>query len=143
MQTPPRKRPAPLIEVLITVLLPAVILMQWSDPERLGAVQALVLALSFPLGYGGWDLVRHRHVSYLALLGLLSVLLTGGIGLLKLEVKWLAIKEAAIPALIGLGVLITGVDSIPLGEKTAVQSAHNGHRQNTATAGPGTQVGAV
>ncbi len=35
-------------------------------------------------------------------LGLISVLLTGGIGLLELDPQWLAIKEAAIPGIIGI-----------------------------------------
>jgi hypothetical protein len=34
-----------------------------------------------------------------------STVLTGGIGLLKLDAGWLAVKEAAVPALIGLVIL--------------------------------------
>jgi hypothetical protein len=34
-----------------------------------------------------------------------STLLTGGIGLLALDAKWLAVKEAAVPSLIGLVIL--------------------------------------
>jgi hypothetical protein len=36
------------------------------------------------------------------MLGFVSVLLTGGIGLLQLDPKWIAVKEAAVPAVIGL-----------------------------------------
>jgi hypothetical protein len=43
-----------------------------------------------------------------------STLLTGGIGLLKLDAQWLAVKEAAIPALIGLAVLGSNWTSGPL-----------------------------
>ncbi len=111
------KKPSPLIEILVSVIIPSVILMKLSSPERLGTVNALVLALAFPILYGGYDLIKNRHVNYIAILGLVSVLLTGGIGLLKLDVKWLAIKEAAIPALIGLGVIITGFTRSPLVKK--------------------------
>jgi len=40
--------------------------------------------------------------------------LTGGIGVLELDNKWLAIKEAAIPAAIGIGVLISSYTKYPL-----------------------------
>ena len=43
-----------------------------------------------------------------------SVLLTGGIGLFKLDTQWLAVKEAAIPALIGIAVLISTQTRYPL-----------------------------
>ena len=95
----------PLVDVVITIVLPSLILMNLSGAERLGSVGALLLALSLPLGWGIYDLVRQRKVNFFAVLGLVSVLLTGGIGLLKLDAGWLAIKEAAIPAILGLVVL--------------------------------------
>ena len=113
----PAKKPSPLIEILVNVVLPSVILMKMSTPERLGTVNALLLALAFPLFYGLWDLVKHRKVNYIAILGLVSVMLTGGIGLLKLDVKWLAIKEAAIPSIIGIVVLVTSFTRSPLVKK--------------------------
>ncbi|SBT08321.1 Permease of the major facilitator superfamily (fragment) [Candidatus Propionivibrio aalborgensis] len=48
------------------------------------------------------------------MLGLVSVLLTGGIGLLQLDTQWLAVKEAAIPGLIGLAVAISAYTRNPL-----------------------------
>jgi len=111
------KKPSPLIEILVNVVLPSVILMKMSSPERLGTVNALLLALAFPLFYGLWDLLKNRKVNYIAILGLVSVLLTGGIGLLRLDVKWLAIKEAAIPSIIGLVVLVTSFTRSPLVKK--------------------------
>ncbi len=114
---PSEKKPSPLIEILVNVIIPSVILMKLSSPEKLGTVNALLLALAFPILYGGYDLIRNKKMNYIALLGLVSVLLTGGIGLLKLDVKWLAIKEAAIPSLIGIGVIITGFTRSPLVKK--------------------------
>lgn len=105
--TPPR--PAangnPLFEIVITILLPALVLMQLSGVERLGPGWALVLALAFPVGWGLREAVTRRKLSWMALLGVVSTLLTGGIGLLKVDPFWLAVKEAAVPALIGLVVL--------------------------------------
>ncbi len=104
----PSPRPAngnPLFEIFITVLLPALVLMMLSKPERLGTSWALVLALSFPLVWGVKEALTKRKTSWMAVLGVVSTLLTGGIGLLKVDPFWLAVKEAAIPALIGLAVL--------------------------------------
>src|SRR5690606_5599353 len=47
-------------------------------------------------------------------LGLFSVLLTGGIGLLQLDAGWLAVKEAAVPAIIGIAVLVSTRTRYPL-----------------------------
>jgi intracellular septation protein A len=101
----PTTKPNPLLELSITLIVPSVILIQLSDPGRLGTVNALLLALAFPLSLGLWTLLRERRVTLFAVLGIVGILLTGGIGLLRLDPQWLAFKEAAIPALIGLAVL--------------------------------------
>jgi hypothetical protein len=98
-------KPNPLVEIGVTILVPAIILMQLSGAERLGPLKALLLALAFPLAWGLWDGYRRHKLNWLAVLGVVSTLLTGGIGLLALDAKWLAIKEAAVPALIGLVIL--------------------------------------
>ena len=104
----------PLIELLITLVIPSLILMKLSGPENLGTVNALLLALAFPLAWGVRDLVRQRKLNLFAALGLVSILLTGGIGLLQLDTQWLAVKEAAIPGLIGLAVAISAHTRKPL-----------------------------
>lgn len=78
---------------------------------------ALVVALAFPLIYGGMDLVRNQKFNFIAALGFISVLLTGGIGLLELDTRWLALKEALIPGLIGLTVLGSTFTRYPLMQK--------------------------
>ncbi len=95
----------PLVEIVITILLPALVLMQLSGDARLGPTWALVLALAFPVGWGLREAVTRRKLSWMALLGVVSTLLTGGIGLLKVDPFWLAVKEAAVPTLIGLVIL--------------------------------------
>ena len=105
---PAAPRPAqgnPLFEIVITILVPALVLMQLSGEARLGPTWALVLALAFPLFWGVREGITHRKLSWMALLGVVSTLLTGGIGLLKVDPFWLAVKEAGVPALIGLVVL--------------------------------------
>ncbi|MFN2207535.1 MAG: VC0807 family protein [Candidatus Promineifilaceae bacterium] len=101
-------KPNLFLEPLLTLVVPALILMKLSDPERLGALPALLLALAFPLVWGIRDLIRSRKLNLFATLGLVSVGLTGGIGLLQLDNQWLAVKEAAIPGMIGLAVIVSG-----------------------------------
>lgn len=104
----------PLLEIALTLLIPSLILMKLSDPESLGATRALLLALAFPLGWGVFDWLRQRKINLFAALGLLSVLLTGGIGVLELDTQWLAVKEAAIPAILGLVVIGSTYTRYPL-----------------------------
>ncbi|MDP1692520.1 MAG: VC0807 family protein [Burkholderiaceae bacterium] len=107
-------KPKPLIELTITLILPSLVLMKLSDPQNLGAVNALLLALAFPLFWGLRGLLRERKVNLFAALGLVSILLTGGIGLLQLDIRWLAVKEAAIPGLLGLAVAVSALTRYPL-----------------------------
>lgn len=107
-------KPNPLIELAVTLVIPALILMKLSGPENLGAVNALLLALSFPLLWGIRDFWQRQKINLFAALGLVSTLITGGIGVLELDTQWLAIKEAAVPGLIGLAVLISTYTRYPL-----------------------------
>jgi hypothetical protein len=111
---PDTNRLNPLIEPFITLIVPALILMKLSGPEQLGAAPALLLAIAFPLAWGLRDLLRRKKINLFAALGMFSVLLTGGIGLLQIDTQWLAVKEAAIPALIGLAVLLSERTRYPL-----------------------------
>lgn len=98
---PSAKKPNPLIEIAVTIAVPALILNYLSEASRLGTTRALLLALAFPLGWGLWDWLQRRKLSWMAALGVVSTLLTGVIGLLALDPQWLAVKEAAVPSLIG------------------------------------------
>lgn len=104
----------PLFELLINIVIPSVILMKWSGPQDLGAVNALLAALAFPLAWGARDLRQRHKVNLFAALGLVSILLTGGIGLLQLDTQWLAVKEAAVPGLIGVAVVVSTRTRYPL-----------------------------
>lgn len=109
--TPPAKENL-LLNLACNVAAPALILSKLS--ERLGAKNALLLALAFPLAYGIYDLIKRRNFNFIAALGFTSTLATGGLGLLKLEPFWFAVKEAAVPTLIGLTVLVSQMTKKPL-----------------------------
>lgn len=110
----PTHQPRPLVDMMLSIVIPTVVLMKFSGEGDLGPAGALIAALAFPIGWGLYELVKFRKFNFVALLGLISIILTGGIGLLELDTQWLAIKEAAIPALIGLAVVISTVTPYPL-----------------------------
>ena len=108
------RRENPLLNIGLNIALPAIVLMQLSREDRLGPVYGLLLALAFPVGYGLYDFAARRGFNFYSALGFVSVLLTGGIGLLKLPVEWLAIKEAAVPFIAGIAVLVSLRTRYPL-----------------------------
>ena len=110
----PQHKPRPMVDLLVSILLPSVILMKFSGDDDLGAPLALIVALAFPIGWGLFELLRYRKFNFIAVLGVVSVMLTGGIGLFELDPQWLAIKEAAVPGLIGIAVLISTRTRYPL-----------------------------
>lgn len=117
--TKPATKAAPkkenmLINILMNIVIPTLILTKLSGPQYLGPVWGLIVALAFPIGYGLKDFISNRKINFFSALGIFSVLLTGGIGILKLPTEYYAIKEAAIPGLIGLVVLISTRTRYPL-----------------------------
>jgi len=102
-----RKPENPWLSLAVNIAIPAVILMKLSADDLLGPAAALVLALAFPLVYGLQDFLRQRRFNFISALGVISILLTGGIGLLELDPKWIAVKEAGVPAIIGLAVVVS------------------------------------
>jgi hypothetical protein len=107
MSAKPEPRESVLLSLGINIAIPAVILMKFSGEGALGPVGGLVVALAFPLTYGLVDFARRREWNVVSILGFVSVLLTGGIGLLQLDPKWIAVKEAAVPAVIGIAVVLS------------------------------------
>lgn len=103
-----------LSNLAFNIVIPVLIMTNLAGEDRLGPAWSIVAALVFPLVYGLVDLHRTRKVNIFSVLGIVSVLLTGGISLLELPAKYIAIKEAAIPGLIGLAVLFTQRSNKPL-----------------------------
>lgn len=104
---PARKPENIWLNLICNVVLPGLIMSKLSAPERLGPVWALVLGVSLPLGYGIYDLIARKKWNLFSGVGLVSVGLTGGLGLAHASAMAFAIKEATVPAVFALAVLAT------------------------------------
>lgn len=94
--------------------IPAILMMKGAKWFGMDPALALAVALAFPIIYGIWDLIMRKKVNFFSVLGFVSVLLTGGIGLLELSKEWIAVKEAAIPAVVGVAILFSMKPPYPL-----------------------------
>jgi len=118
--TQPVKKESMLMNLLLNIVIPTLILMKGSENawvletltgisagagafyEAHGIKLAIIVALAFPIIYGIHDFKRAQKVNVFSALGVFSILLTGGISLLELDPQYIAIKEAAIPGILGL-----------------------------------------
>jgi hypothetical protein len=114
MANAPAKKENLLLNLVFNLLLPTLVLSKLSTEARLGPVAGLVVALVFPLGYGVWDFVERRKANFISIVGFVSVLLTGGLGLMQVGGLGFAIKDAAVPTVIGLAVLASLKSKTPL-----------------------------
>ncbi len=92
--------------VLFNILIPVLIL---NKGHKLGLEPKyiVILALSFPIFFSVKSLIESRKINYIAILGLVNVLVSGTLTLLALGGIWFALKEAAFPLLIGIFVFIS------------------------------------
>lgn len=110
---PPRSENL-LVNLVCNVVIPTIILTWMSSDRWLGPRWGLIVALAFPLGYGVYDFAARRRWNFISVIGFVSVLFSGGFGLLELSGLWFAAKDAAIPAVIGLAVLASMGAKTPL-----------------------------
>ena len=103
-----------LLNLAFNIIIPTLILTKLSGDEYLGTKLTIVVALAFPIIYGLKDFLTSRKLNFFSALGVISILLTGGISLLELDPAYIAIKEAAVPALFGVATLISLKTPYPL-----------------------------
>ena len=102
------------LSLVLNVVLPAIILTQGGKRFGLPPEVVLVVGLAFPVAYGLWDWFTRKVRNLISIIGAISVLLTGGIGLLQLPSEWIAIKEAAVPLGLAIMILVTAGTANPL-----------------------------
>lgn len=99
--------------VVLNILVPVLVLRQ-GDRLIDSSAAVLGIALAVPVGYFVYDWKTRGKKNFISILGFVSILLTGGIGLLELPRFWVLVKEAAVPGIIGLVVLISLGTPYPL-----------------------------
>ncbi|BDS05607.1 hypothetical protein NT6N_06470 [Oceaniferula spumae] len=126
----------PLSNIMWNVLIPVVALSFLSkgdnDPltqasgEKLwhiGPMWGMILAVSLPLVYGIHHLIKTKKPNFFSILGVISILLTGGIAIMAFRDNgsvdeqapfWFALKEAAIPLVFGVTILLSHWTKTPL-----------------------------
>lgn len=102
------------LNIALNIIIPTVILTKFSGEDHLGVQNGIIVALAFPILYGIYDLITAGRFNLFSVLGVVSILLTGTISLLKLDAQYIAIKEAAIPAIFGLVALGSLYTRFPL-----------------------------
>jgi hypothetical protein len=103
-----------LLNIICNVAVPTAILTWLSADRWLGPRWGLLVALAFPVGYGLHDFITRRRWNFISIIGFVSVLVSGGFGLMKVGGIWFAVKDAAIPGIIGLMVLASMRAKTPL-----------------------------
>ena len=99
-----QKKENPFLNLGFNIILPVLILNKGQNfiTVENSAVFILILSLAFPFFYGLKDFIWDKKINWLSVIGLLSILLTGGLALLKLEGIYFAIKEAGIPLILAI-----------------------------------------
>lgn len=96
------------LSLAANIAIPALILTKGAEWfPLLSPALRLVIALAFPCVYFFYDYMRRREANWISVLGFAGTLLTGGVGLMQLSPLWVAVKEAAIPALIAVALVFS------------------------------------
>lgn len=110
----PKKHESLLLNLICNIALPTLLLTVFSKDKYLGPLWGLIVAVLFPIGYGVWDFATRKKMNFISIIGFVSVLLSGGFGLLKVDGFWFAVKDAAMPIVIGLSVILSLRSKEPL-----------------------------
>lgn len=102
------------LNLIFNVGLPTAVQSWGSGEKAFGPKWGLIIALLFPVAYGIRDFAVRKRFNFISLLGFGSVLITGGFGLLKLDVYWFAVKDGALPLLIGAAIFFSIRTKAPL-----------------------------
>lgn len=114
MTPEPSRQPNAWVDLVLTVVAPSLVLDYLSPPSRLGPFYALVVSMLFPIAFGAWSWWKKHAWNVFSILGLATVLLSGGLGLLKLDAFWFSIKESAMPLALGAAFPLSHVWGRPL-----------------------------
>ena len=117
----------PLANIMWNVLVPIVALSFLGKSGdklwHIGPIYGMLVAVSLPLIYGVHHLIKTKKANFFSILGVVSILLTGGIAIMAYQdggkvdpnaPQWFALKEAAIPLVFGITILASHWTKTPL-----------------------------
>jgi intracellular septation protein A len=112
---PAHKRENIWLNIILNVILPSVLLTKGAKWLSLPPEPILIIALSLPLIYGIYDFIARKKVNIFSVIGFVTVLITGVIGLIEdIPTRWIAVKEAAVPFLFAVAIYISSFTKKPL-----------------------------
>jgi len=119
---PQNRRENLLVSMAFNLFVPVILLKRGDDlllavtslSEDKAQIGAFIIALTFPAAYFIYDWNRRRKANLISILGFVSVLLTGGIGVLELPRSWFIVKEGGVPLILGIIILLTAKTRNPL-----------------------------
>ena len=100
--------------LLFNVGVPVLLLMKGEAWLHLPAWAVLVVSLAFPVVYFFHDLRRRGRRNIVSIIGFVSVLITGGVGLMHLPASLIAIKEAVVPSLFAVAIVVSSLIGKPI-----------------------------
>ena len=126
----PADQENPLANIMVNILIP-VIALSWLSKDgdkawHVGPINGMIIAVLLPTVYFIWHFIKTRGVNFYSILGATGVMLTGSItwyawtdingikGIKENAALLFAIKEAAIPLLLGITILYSHRTSKPL-----------------------------
>lgn len=100
-----------LLNLVANIVAPAVILSNSKYLSKnipaMSPSYVLLIALAFPIVYFLYDYIRRKQVSPISVLGFVGTLASGGIGLMKIDPFWFAVKEGSMPLVFTFSFYVT------------------------------------
>jgi len=112
-KTAPPRESLP-VNLICNVVIPSILLIKGQAWLGIPSWATLCVALAFPVAYFIHDFRRRGRRNIISIIGFVSTLITGGVGLLHLDTELIAIKEAAVPGLFGIAILLSSGTRHPL-----------------------------
>ncbi|MBP5421346.1 MAG: hypothetical protein J6Y78_02775 [Paludibacteraceae bacterium] len=118
------KKENPFVSIIFNIVIPVLILSKFAKitakffpDQTISPVCGLLIALAFPTLYFLYDYFTRHKTNFISIIGFVSILLTGIIGVFEFPSEWIAYKEASVPFIIGLAILISLKTPYPLVRK--------------------------
>lgn len=113
-----QKRPSNLIlQLVLNFVLPLFVLTRLSTGSALDPTRSLMLALSFPIIYEFYNIIKNKTLSLISIFSIGGIILTASISLLELSVGWLAARRSATYIIFMTGILLADKLGYPMVDK--------------------------